>query len=127
MRLTNRSYREIIAEIFKSMFHSRGNQREIVRSKLPALTRANEITAAADNNIDFIAAMRYLGIVPARRVEFQVSVPCWNSAMERSCCDSGRRSCAFSALIVRVLILIFRLTRIVPNYSAFRKRNNADR
>jgi hypothetical protein len=52
------------------MFHSRGNKQEIVRSKLPALTRANEITGAADNNIDFIAAMRYLGIVPARRLEF---------------------------------------------------------
>ena len=31
---------------------------------------ANEITGAADNDIDFIAAMRDLGIVPARRVEF---------------------------------------------------------
>jgi hypothetical protein len=49
---------EVIAEIFKSMFHSRGNKQEIVRSKLPALTRANEITGAADNNIDFIATDR---------------------------------------------------------------------
>jgi hypothetical protein len=53
-----------------------------VRSKLPAPTRANEITGAADNNVDFVATMRYLDR-PPRRVEFHgegavVGTPRWN-------------------------------------------------
>src|SRR5205809_4134626 len=60
---------KVIAEIFKTMFHPGGDKQEIVRSKLPAFARANEITGAADDNIDFIARMRCLEITPTWRVQ----------------------------------------------------------
>ena len=61
--------RKVIAEIFKTMFHPGGDKQEIVGPKLPTLARANEIARAADDNIDFIARVRCLGITPTWRVQ----------------------------------------------------------
>src|SRR5437773_4717671 len=62
--------RKVIAEIFKTMFHPGGDKQEIVGPKLPTLARANEITGAADDNIDFIARMRCLEVTPTWRIQF---------------------------------------------------------
>src|SRR5437667_100956 len=40
--------RKIIAEIFKAMFHCGGDKQEIMRGKLPAFARTNEVTCATN-------------------------------------------------------------------------------
>ena len=93
--------RKIIAEIFKAMFHSGGDKQEIMRGKLPAFARTNEVTGATNDYVDFITLMRTLRIVAPRRVSFTVRVPWWKSAMERSRCESDKRASASLAPIAR--------------------------
>ena len=67
--------RKIIAEIFKTVFHSGGDKQEIMRAKLPAFAGTNEVTGAANNYVDFITRMRTLRIVAPRCVKLHGKGP----------------------------------------------------
>src|SRR6266480_1489870 len=67
--------RKVVAEVFKTMLHSRWDKQEIVRPKLPTLVGAEKIARTADNNIDFVTRVRSLRIATARRVKFHCKCP----------------------------------------------------
>ena len=60
---------EVIAEVFEPMFDSGGCEQDISwRESLPSAI-TNEFAGALGHNIDFVARMRRLRIVAARRVK----------------------------------------------------------
>ena len=57
------------------MLHSSRDKQEIVRTEFAAFFRANELAIATDDNINFIAGVWSLRIVPARRVKLYLECP----------------------------------------------------
>src|SRR5205814_8068309 len=61
--------RKVIAEVFKTVFDSRGRKQNIVLSEGLSRSAADKLSAALRNDVNLIERVRRLRIAAARRVE----------------------------------------------------------
>jgi len=61
--------REVLTEILKAMFDARRGKQDIVRTKSLASAAANQLSAAAHDDVNFVTRMRCLRVLAARRIK----------------------------------------------------------